>query len=321
MSEPKSLQEAIIYFSNPDKCLSYLVARRWPNGVACPTCGSEKVTFNAKRRIWQCGSHHSKRQFSVKVGTIFEDSAIGLDKWLTAIWTLTNCKNGISSYEVARDLRVTQKTAWFMMHRIRLGLHDESFGEKMRGEVEADETFIGGKARNMHMAQRKRRITGTGVKDKTAVMGFLERGGKVRTMVIPNRRKHALQSEVNKHVEAGAALYTDALQSYNGLDAIYAHRVIDHAAAYVDGKVHTNGLENFWSLLKRGISGTYVSVEPFHLFRYLDEQSFRYNNRATKANPMGDGDRFDRVMRQIVGKRLTWDALTGKLQSEKHGYN
>ncbi len=317
MSEPKSLQEAIIYFSNPDNCLSYLVVRRWPNGVVCPICGSEKVMFNAKRRIWQCGSHHAKRQFSVKVGTIFEDSAIGLDKWLTAIWMLTNCKNGISSYEVARDLRVTQKTAWFMMHRIRLALHDESFGEKMRGEVEADETFIGGKARNMHMAQRKRRITGTGVKDKTAVMGFLERGGKVRTIVVPNRRKHALQGEVKKHVEAGAALYTDALLSYSGLDAHYAHEVIDHATAYVDGKIHTNGLENFWSLLKRGISGTYVSVEPFHLFRYLDEQSFRYNNRDLAH----DGERFSAVVSQIIGKRLTWNRLTGKTELEKHILN
>ncbi len=311
MSEPKSLQEAIIYFSNPDNCITYLVVRRWPNGVICPGCGSEKVSYNAKRRTWKCSTHHPLREFSVKVGTIFEDSPISLDKWLTATWMLTNCKNGISSYEVARDLRITQKTAWFMMHRIRLALQDDSLG-RMSGEVEADETFIGGKARNMHMAQRKRRITGTGTKDKVAVMGFLERGGKVRTMVVPNRRKHALQGEVKRQVEAGAALYTDALPSYSGLDAIYAHRVIDHAVAYVDGKIHTNGLENFWSLLKRGISGTYVSVEPFHLFRYLDEQSFRYNNRATVDNPLDDGDRFSRVVSQIVGKRLTWDKLTGK---------
>jgi transposase-like protein len=308
MSEPKSLQEAIVYFSNPDNCLDYLVVRRWSNGVACPTCGSAKVSFNASRRIWQCGSHHAKRQFSVKVGTIFEDSPIGLDKWLAATWMLTNCKNGISSYEVARALRITQKSAWFMMHRIRLALQDESFG-RLSGEIEVDETFIGGKARNMHMAQRKRRITGTGTKDKTAVMGFLEGGGKVRTMVVPNRRKHALQGEVKKHVEAGAALYTDALESYSGLDAHYAHEVIDHATAYVDGRIHTNGLENFWSLLKRGISGTYVSVEPFHLFRYLDEQSFRYNNRELPT----DGDRFSNVVSRIVGKRLTWNKLTGKL--------
>jgi transposase-like protein len=311
MSEPKSLQEAIIYFSNPDNCTQYLAVRRWPNGVVCPGCGSDRVSYNAARRTWKCSTHHPKREFSIKIGTIFEESAISLDKWLTAMWMLTNCKNGISSCEVARALRVTQKSAWFMLHRIRLALQDESFG-KLNGEVEADETFIGGKARNMHMAQRRRRITGTGTKDKVAVMGFLERGGKVRTMVVPNRRKHALQGEVMKHVQAGSALYTDELLSYSGLDANYAHQVIDHATAYVDGKIHTNGLENFWSLLKRGISGTYVSVEPFHLFRYLDEQSFRYNNRATIDNPMDDGDRFSRVVSKIIGKRLTWDKLTGK---------
>jgi len=307
MSEPKSLQEAIVYFSNPDNCLAYLVARRWPKGVVCPTCGSAKVSFSDTRRVWQCSSHHAKRQFSVKVGTIFEDSPIGLDKWLAATWMLTNCKNGISSYEVGRALRVTQRSAWFMMHRIRLALQDESFG-RLSGEVEVDETFIGGKARNMHIDQRRRRITGTGTKDKIAVMGFLERGGKVRTNVVPNRRKRALQEEVRKHVEAGAALYTDELLSYDGLASDYAHQVINHASAYVDGKIHTNGLENFWSLLKRGISGTYVSVEPFHLYRYLDEQSFRYNNRKD----LDDGDRFKLAVSQIVGKRLTWNKLTGK---------
>jgi transposase-like protein len=190
-------------------------------------------------------------------------------------------------------------------------LTDGGFG-LLSGEVEADETFIGGKARNMHISERKRRITGTGGKDKTAVMGILERGGKVRTIVIPNRKKSALQTEVRKHVEAGAALYTDALLSYEGLEGDYAHKVVDHAVQYVDGRVHTNGLENYWSLLKRGISGTYVSVEPFHLFRYLDEQNFRYNNRATPDNPMNDSDRFILALSQVTGKRLTLKHLTGK---------
>src|ERR1039458_7907286 len=311
--EPKSLQEAIIYFSNPDNCIEYLVPRRWPNGVICPGCGSTKVSFNANRRTWKCGSHHPKREFSVKVGTIYEDSPISLDKWLTATWLLTNCKNGVSSYEIARDVKVTQKSAWFMLQRIRLAMQDEFFGSKLGGEVEVDETFIGGKARNMHISERKRRITGTGTKDKTAVMGILERGGKVRASVVPSRRKTVLQEEVRKHVTAGAALYTDALLSYNGLASEYAHQVVDHATQYVDGRVHTNGLENFWSLLKRGISGTYVSVEPFHLFRYLDEQMFRFNNRATKDNPLTDADRFDLAIRNIVGKRITFAELTGKL--------
>jgi transposase-like protein len=310
--EPKNLQEAIVYFSNPDNCIDYLAIRRWPNGVVtCPACGSEKVKFNPKRRIWQCSVHHSMRQFSIKVGTIFEDSPIGLDKWLTAVWMLTNCKNGVSSYEIARDVKVTQKSAWFMIHRIRLALQDDFFGSKLGGnggEVEADETFIGGKARNMHLSKRQRRITGTGGKDKTAVMGIMERGGKIRAMVVPSRRKSALQTEVYKHVEAGSALYTDALLSYDGLAGDYAHQVIDHAVKYVDGKVHTTSLENFWSLLKRGISGTYVSVEPFHLFRYLDEQMFRFNNRKE----MDDAGRFDLAVSQIIGKRLTFAELTGK---------
>jgi transposase-like protein len=310
--EPKSLQDAIVYFSNPDNCIAYLAAKRWPNGVVCPICGSESVSeFNAKRKTWKCAKHHSKREFSVKVGSLAEDSAIGLDKWLIALWLLSNCKNGISSCELARDLDVTQKTAWFMLHRIRLALQDESFG-KLSGDVEVDETFIGGKARNMHLDKRERRITGTGGKDKTIVFGALERGGKVRTAVITDRKRTALQTEVRNHVEAGSALYSDALKSYDGLAQEYAHKVIDHAEKYVDGKIHTNGLENFWSLLKRGIAGSYVSVEPFHLFRYLDEQVFRYNNRGTRENKISDSDRFSMAVSKLFGKRLTFAELTGK---------
>jgi transposase-like protein len=230
-----------------------------------------------------------------------------LDKWLPALWLIVNCKNGISSSELARDLGVTQKTAWFMAHRLRFALKDGGFG-MLSGEVEADETFIGGKARNMHLSKRERRITGTGGKNKTAVMGILERGGKVRVTVVANRRKRAIQAEVKKHVEAGSALYTDALLSYDGLVSEYAHKMIDHAVAYVDGKVHTNSLENFWSLLKRGLSGTYVSVEPFHLFRYLDEQAFRYNNRKA----LDDFGRFRLALSRITEKRLTYSRLTGK---------
>ena len=306
-TEPKTLQEAIVYFSNPDNCLDYVVARRWPNGVVCPTCGRTDARFLANQRKWQCKSVHHHRQFSVKIGTIFEDSPLGLDKWLMAMWMITNCKNGVSSYEIARDLKITQKSAWFMLHRIRKAMQTGSF-VKLVGEVEVDETFIGGKARNMHVAQRKRRITGSGTKNKVAVMGILERGGQVRTVVVERRKKKTLQGEVKKHVEAGAALYSDELKSYDGLEGEYAHKVINHAVAYVDGAVHTNGLENFWSLLKRGLHGTYVSVEPFHLFRYLDEQAFRYNNRQE----LDDAGRFSLVVSQIVGKRVTYADLTGK---------
>jgi transposase-like protein len=304
METPKTLAEAIVYFADPDNCQRYLVRKRWPNGVTCPTCGSRDVIYLANQRRWKCRQHHDKRQFSVKVGTIFEDSPLGLDKWLTAMWQIVNCKNGISSYEVHRAIGIRQKSAWFMDHRIRYALGMSPIN-KLSGEVEADETFIGGKARNMHVEKRARRITGTGGKDKTAVMGILERGGKVRTSVIPNRKKSALQAEIRKHVEAGSALYTDALLSYEGLAGEYAHQVVDHAVEYVKGKVHTNGLENFWSLLKRGISGTYVSVEPFHLFRYLDEQAFRFNERKHT-----DAERADRVMSFVAGKRLAAAKLT-----------
>jgi transposase-like protein len=312
--EPKSLQEAIIYFSNPDNCIEYLVPRRWPDGVVCPGCGSTKVSYNANRGTWKCGSHHPRREFSVKVGTIFEDSPISLDKWLTVTWMVTNCKNGISSYEVARDIKVTQKSAWFMLHRIRLAMQDEH-GSKLNGEVEADETFIGGKARNMHKSVYERRITGIGqsFRDKTIVMGMLERGGTVRTQIIPDRTKPTLHPIVREHVEPGAALITDEMGGYKGLGKEYVHRIIDHAVRYVNGRVHTNGMENFWSLLKRGLGGTYVAVEPFHLFRYLDEQVFRYNNRSTKEKKVTDSDRFDKAVRKIVGKRLTFAELTGKV--------
>jgi transposase-like protein len=313
--EPISLQEAVEYFSNPDNCREYVVARRWPNGVECPTCGCKDVVFLANQNRWQCRNKHSKRQFSLKTGTIYEDSPLGLDKWLVATWLVSNCKNGVSSCEVGRALHITQKTAWFMDHRIRFSL-GMGPGNKLSGQVEADETYIGGKARNMHADKRAEKITGTGGKDKAAVMGILERGpksvgSKVRVKVIDNAKKKTLQSEIRDHVLAGSAVFTDALKSYEGLDE-FQHEVVDHAVEYVRGEVHTNGLENFWSLLKRGIHGTYVSVEPFHLFRYLDEQAFRYNNRKG----LNDGERFDIAVRRIFGKRLTWNQLTGKTDPE-----
>jgi transposase-like protein len=313
---PKTLQEAIVYFSDPDRCFAYVTKLRWPDGkVMCPRCNTAKHSFIKTRRIWFC--YTCKKQFTLKVGTIMEDSPITLDKWMTAFWLLCNCKNGVSSYELGKDLGIHQESAWFMLQRIRKVMQDDFFGSKLGGsggEVEVDESFIGGKARNMHLSERKRRITGTGTKDKTAVMGILERGGKIRTTVVPNRKKAALQGEVRKHVEAGAALYSDALLSYEGLATDYAHQVVDHAVQYVDGRIHTNGLENFWSLLKRGISGTYVSVEPFHLFRYLDEQTFRYNNRRN----MNDSQRFELAMSQVFGKRLTYAELTGKGADSLH---
>ena len=310
VNTPKTLREAIAYFANPDNCVAYMVAKRWPSGVSCPTCGSSKVTYDAKGHRWQCAVHHEKRKFSLKTGTVLEDSPLGLDKWLPCVWLVTNCKNGVSSWEIHRALGVTQKTAWFMLHRARLAMQGKN-GGKLGGDVEVDETFIGGKARNMHPAERARKITGRGPEGKAIVAAVLERGGQVRAKVVKTRRKPELQALIRENVEAGSNVYSDALKSYEGLDE-YKHQVIDHAEAYVDGQIHTNGCENFWSLLKRGIHGTYVSVEPFHLHRYIDEQAFRYNNRQD----MNDSERFDLAVSQIVGKRLTYKELTGHEDEE-----
>jgi transposase-like protein len=313
METPKTLQEAIIYFTDFDNCQNFVRELRWADGkVRCPYCGSEKVSYLQNAGVWKCYGDHPKQKFSLKVGTIMEDSALGMDKWLVAMWLIVNAKNGISSCEISRSLGITQKSAWHMAHRIRFAIHQGSFDKKLSGHVEADETFIGGKARNMHVSKRQRRITGRGTVDKVPVMGILKRGGEVRTIVVDDRKKKTLQAEVNKHVRAGAALYTDELLSYEGLASKYAHQVINHAVQYVDGHIHTNGMENFWCLLKRGISGTYVSVEPFHLFRYLDEQTFRYNNRKD----MNDFDRFKLAASQIIGKRLTWNDCTGASEFE-----
>jgi transposase-like protein len=319
MKTPKTLQQAIQHFSDYENCRQFMVAVRWLDGVVrCPACNTEKVTYLEKARLYRCYGDHPKQKFSLKNGTVFEDSPIGLDKWLPAVWLVVNCKNGISSYELHRALGVTQKSAWFMLHRIRLAVQSKSF-VKLGGsgsEVEVDETFIGGKGRNMHN-HKKARLTGRIDDDKTVVVGFMERGGKVRTQIVDKRRKVNLQPLIREHVQAGAALYTDALKAYIGLDKDYEHEVVDHAIEYVNGRVHTNTIENFWSLLKRGLHGTYVSVEPFHLFRYLDEQMFRYNNRATKDNPLNDSDRFHLAMTQIVGKRLTFAEVTGKVGETK----
>ncbi len=316
---PRTLQQAIRYFADPDVCLEYAKALRWPDGtVKCPRCGSADVWFLASTRMWKCSVKHEQRKFSVKVGSIMEDSPLTLDKWLTAMWLLANAKNGISSYELHRAIGITQKSAWFLLQRIRLAMQTGTF-EKLGGggPVEVDETFIGGKARFMHAHKRKEKIKGTGGSGKVAVMGLLARHGHagkshstVRVQVIGSRKKKELESEVRKHVEVGAQVMTDELASYNGLAPDYVHNVINHAESYVRGNVHTNGMENFWSLFKRAIKGTYVSVEPFHLFRYLDEESFRFNERK---NDDGDAGRFEEVLGGAFGKRLTYKQLIGEV--------
>ena len=316
LKKPQTLQEAIIYFADEDNALNYLRTRRWPDGiVVCPICERNDVTFLAKQRKWQCKSHHKTRMFSMKAGTIFGGSPIKLGKWLAAVWMLTSCKNGVSSYEIHRALGVTQKTAWFMLQRIRLAMQDEDDGGTLGGEVEVDETFIGGKARNMHKDKRTKKITGTGGKDKTIIFGMLERGGRTRATVIYSRKRKELHAQILKHVEEGSSIFRDELKSYDGLAADYEHAVIHHAVEYANGNVHTNGMENFWSLLKRGIKGTYVSVEPFHLHRYLDEQCFRFNFRKD----WNDAERFDIVLGKVSKKRLTYSELTSKGEARQTG--
>jgi len=304
---PTTLQEAIRYFADADVCTSFVASLRWPEGPVCAHCGGREHSYLTTRRIWKCKS--CKRQFSVRTGTIFEDSPIPLDKWMAAIWLIANSKNGISSYELARALGLTQKSTWFMLHRIRLAMQTGTFA-KMSGHVEVDETFIGGKARNMHLHARHAKITGRGGVDKTMVVGVLEKGGKVRLSVGADRSAEALQGFVRANVSEGSTVATDALGSYIGLDGDYTHEVVDHAVEYVNGTVHTNGIENFWSLLKRSLHGTYVSVEPWHLFRYLDERAFSFNER--KSTDLG---RFTLVLRMVTGKRLTYSELTGKGQA------
>jgi transposase-like protein len=315
--EPKTLQQAIVYFNDPDNCLNFLAARRFPGGVYCPRCGSKKVGFIATRRMWQCKEKHPKRQFGVKINTVFEESPIELSKWLTAVWMISNCKNGISSYEIAKAIGVTQKSAWFMLHRIRLAMRVGT-SEKLGGgpesenEVEVDETFIGGKMKNMHRDRRARFQADKGAA-KTVVIGMLDRQRReIRAKVIPTTSRTILQNEVLSNVKHGSNVYTDNYGGYDALRAKYVHEVVDHSEQYVNGRVHTNGLENFWSLMKRNLAGTYVAVEPFHLDRYLDEQVFRYNNRGSKEQPMDDFARFDLALRNLVGKRLTYKELTGK---------
>lgn len=307
---PKTLHEAVIYFSDEERANEFMAAIRWPDGVVkCPSCGSKEVSYLSTRRTWKCKQAHEKQQFSVKIGTVMEDSPIKLDKWLCAFWLLANAKNGISSYELHRSIGVTQKTAWFMLQRIRLAMQNSSI-EKMKGQVEADETFIGAKARNMHWDKRLQK--GTGTLSKTAVLGLLEREtgekpSRVRCKVMGGIRVRDLDPEVRANIEKGAEVITDAHPSYYKLADEYMHNVIDHAECYAKGHVHTNGLENFWSLLKRGIKGTYVNVEPFHLFRYLDEQAFRFNER--KDN---DAGRFVKAVSGVVGKGLRYAKLIGK---------
>ncbi len=316
---PKTLTEAVRYYQDEQVCINAVAELRWPDGKpVCPKCGvaegERKHYWLATQKRWKC--YACRKQFSVKVNSLFEDSPLSLDKWLIALWMLCNCKNGVSSYEISRELGIAQKSAWHLLHRLRSALQapeDDKIGGN--GEiVEMDETFIGGKVKNMHKSRKPkgpgvsgRPVAGTA---KTIVVGMLHRNGRVKAEVVVDRTKEVLHSLVAKHIAPGSQLMSDEWGGYKGVDL--QHAIINHAEEYVRGLVHTNGIENFWSLLKRGLGGTYVSVEPFHLFRYIDEQAFRYEHRATKDKPYTNADRFAIALTQIAGKRLTWKDLTGK---------
>jgi transposase-like protein len=314
METPKTLRDAIIWFADFEHCRTFMVQLRWPDGdVKCPRCGAEKVTYLEKQRVWKCYAKHERPTFSLKTGTIFEDSPIPLEKWLCAAWLLINCKNGISSYEIHRGLGVTQKSAWFMLHRIRLAMQEGGF-EKLGsggGPVEVDETFVGPDPRKMHADRRQERYQAISARPKVPVMGMLDRDSRqVRAKVVPNVKRGVLQAEILNQIEKGSKVYTDGWVGYEGIAAQeYIHETVNHVEEYVRGQVHTQGIDNFWSLLKRGLTGTYIAVEAFHLDRYVGEQVFRYNNRL-----VSDAERFTAVMKQIVGRRLTYDELTGKTE-------
>jgi len=311
--KPKTLVEAVKEYGNKEKALDEVADSRWKDSVVCPHCGADSPMFLKTRQIWKCS--RCRKQFSIKVGTIMEDSPIGLDKWLPAMWMVANSRNGISSWELSRALGVTQKTAWFMLHRIRLAMQDDRKGGKLSGEIEVDESYFGGEARNMHRAKRVKTLEGKGEGSvgKVGVQGLLERGGNIRLKVINDSTFGTLVPNVKENVEAGSHVYTDQLKSYFQLSGDYAHDVINHTERYVNEQIHVNGLENFWSLLKRGLGGTYVSVEPFHLFRYVDEQAFRHNHRLDKNdNAITDYGRFKVLLSQVFGRRLTYKQLTGK---------
>ncbi len=315
----KTLTEAIRYFSNQQTCTDAVASLRWAHGKpVCPKCntaeGERKHYWLDTQKRWKCYS--CRKQFSVKVGTIFEDSALPLNTWMIALWMLCNCKNGVSSYEIARATGISQKSSWFVLQRLRhvlKNVHPVQLGKGENSPVEVDECYLGGKPKNMHAAKRlKMKTAANGCAEKATVMGMLDRGTReVRAIVIPNPKRETLQKQILQHVGFGSTVYTDGWVGYDGLtQKQFVHETVNHMEEYVRGEVHTQSIENFWSCLKRTLTGTYVAVEPFHLDRYLDEQMYRFNNRLG----MDDGARFTKALSQVAGKRLTYVELTGKVE-------
>jgi transposase-like protein len=309
---PKTLIEAVAHYADLDACHTHMASVKWPDGkVTCPACGGQDIGNIASRRMYQCRAKGCRKQFSVKVDTIFEDSPLPLSKWFVAVWSITNAKNGISSCELARALGITQKSAWHMLHRIRHAMAVGSF-QRFSGEVESDETFIGGKAENMHASRRRAKIRGRGFMDKSIVHGLIQRAqgeqiSQVKAAVIPNTQRDTIAPILAANIAPGSKLYTDTAGAYKNIKTAFAHEMVDHNEGYVAGRCHTNSLENFWSLFKRTVKGTYISMDAPHLNRYVGEMAFRFNHRNGN-----DADRFAAVMPRVLGKRLKYDALIGK---------
>lgn len=306
---PRTLIDAVTYFANNENCVAFVKEHFWPNGeVSCLKCGGNRISSVKDRPQFRCKD--CKYDFSVKVNTIFEKSPLPLSKWLPALWLMSNSKNAISSHELARSLGVTQKTAWFMSHRIREAMRMNSF-HKLSGEVETDSTYIGGLEGNRHA--NKRGFQPQGGSGKAIVFGAVERGGDVQARVVDGLTKQDVENEILSTVAVGSKLMTDEHYGYANLKYAYDHKAVNHSKSEYARKdeegnsIHTNTIENFWSLFKRGLKGTHIHVSPFHLDRYIDDQAFRYNHR--KNNDFG---RFDLSVAQSQGKRLTWLQLTGK---------
>jgi len=300
MKHPETLIEAVRYFSNPDICIEHVAALRWPHGVACPTCGRVDVSYLEKQKRWQCKSRHAKRQFSVKIGTIFEDSPLGLDKWLPAVWMIVNAKNGVSSYEIARALGVTQKTAWFMDHRIRAAMEYGTF-DKLDDPVEADETYIGGKTKEEHGR----------FNNKSAIVGVVEKKkhiGQIRAFATKQAHASNTLPFLRASLREGAILHTDESKIYSRANQTFVHESVNHSEKeYARGAVSTTTIDGFWNLFKRSYKGTYTHLSPAHLDRYVKEHTYRYNTRM-----LSDGERFAEWFTKVNGRRLMHRSLVHK---------